>query len=111
MDNVENLLTNILNRQNEILNRVNDLEDRFNKYVSMESNALSLLEESIPKRPDGKPDIEGHREFHQEIIEESRERKKLWRELRTELLKKGAVGVALVLWTLIVYWWNHGAEK
>ena len=34
-------------------------------------------------------DAEGHRRYHEELIEEKAARKQLWRDLRTELASKG----------------------
>lgn len=105
------LLTLILERQDTILERVDKLDSVLEGHMCREEAAINDWMNSLPKKPDGKPDVEGHRDYHQELIEEARARKTMWRELRTEILKKGTWGIVLVLTALVMYWWNHEVKK
>ena len=66
---------------------------------------------ALPLRPDGAPDVEGHREYHTMLIEEGKARALLYRELRVELMKKGMLGLLAVLGFLIAFWWTGGEVK
>ena len=105
------LLTLILERQDTILDRQDKTDVVLERHIIKEEAAINKWMDSLPRTVDGEPDTEGHRLFHQELIEEARERKKMWRELRTEVLKKSAWGIVLVLIALVTYWWNHEVHK
>lgn len=110
-DQFLSLLTLILERQDTILEKVESNDAKLDGHMQREEAAISQWLDSLPKKPDGHPDVEGHRDFHQELIEEARARKTMWRELRTELVKKGAWGIVIVLSALVAYWWNHEVRR
>lgn len=105
------LLTAILERQDTFIDKQAELEAKLDGHMTREESAIGRWMDSLPKRPDGAPDVDGHREYHQALIEESRSRAQMWRELRTEILKKGTWGVVMVIGALIAYWWNHEVKR
>lgn len=110
-ESTEVILAHILEKQDDILAKIADLEQKLKDHMELEDSTLMTVRDSLPKKPDGTPDVEGHREYHQAIIEEARERKKLWRELRADMVKKGVWGFLFVLWTLFMYWWTHEIKR
>lgn len=62
--------------------------------------ALALA--GYPLDKDGKPDIAGHRSYHEELIEQERARTEYWRKMTFELTKYGLIGFAL--WALTQLW-------
>ncbi len=110
-DKYMDLLMLILERQDTLVEKVEKLESDLSSHMVREEGAIGKWMDSLPKKPDGSPDVEGHRDYHQELIEESLEKKKMWRELRTEMLKKGTWGIVLVLTALVMYWWNHEVRR
>lgn len=52
--------------------------------------------------PGGDP--EGHRRFHEALIEQAAERAKFWRELRGKLMERGIWAAGLFLVGLLVLW-------
>ena len=110
-NNVMAILLTILERQDVILEKQGGIETTLMGHMEREEAAIEKWMDSLPKTVEGNPDVAGHRLFHQELIEESRERKKMWRELRNELLKKSSWAVVAVIGALVAYWWNHEIRK
>jgi hypothetical protein len=108
---VTDLLMMILDRQDTIIERQSDTDMKLDGHMKREDASIEMWLQSLPKRPDGHADIDGHRDYHQEIIEEARARKTMWRELRSELVKKGAWGIVIVLSALVMYWWDREVKK
>lgn len=65
-----------------------------------EQTALALA--GYPLNKDGKPDLAGHRSYHEELIEQERVRTEYWRKMTFELTKYGLIG--FVLWALTQLW-------
>ena len=105
------LLNAILQRQDRFLQQHQDLQDQLNKHISDEAMALQALTRALPSKPDGSPDVDGHREYHASLIEEAKARTEFWRELRLELVRKGFWGLMGVLAFLVMYWWNREVKK
>ena len=102
------LLNTILQRQDRFLEQHMALQDHLNKHISDEALALTR---ALPSKPDGSPDVDGHREYHASLIEEAKARTEFWRELRLELVRKGFWGLMGVLAFLVMYWWNREVKK
>lgn len=102
------LLNTILQRQDRFLEQHMALRGHLNKHISDEALALTR---ALPSKPDGSPDVDGHREYHASLIEEARARTEFWRELRLELVRKGFWGLMGVLAFLVMYWWNREVKK
>ena len=105
------LLNTILQRQDRFLEQHMALQDHLNKHISDEALALQALTRALPSKPDGSPDVDGHREYHASLIEEAKARTEFWRELRLELVRKGFWGLMGVLAFLVMYWWNREVKK
>lgn len=105
------LLNTILAQQDRFLAQTKELQDQLNKHVSEESAALHALIRALPSKPDGSPDVDGHREYHASLIEEAKSRAEFWRELRLELMRKGFWGLMGVLAFLVMYWWNKEVKR
>ena len=105
------LLNAILQRQDRFLQQHQDLQDQLNKHISDEAMALQALTRALPSKPDGSPDVDGHREYHASLIEEAKARTEFWRELRLEFVRKGFWGLMGVLAFLVMYWWNREVKK
>lgn len=65
----------------------------------IEAQLAAILDEvrrlhgAFPRTEDGECDLEGHRRYHEAMIEAAREQAKFWRELRLDLAKKGLYAV------------------
>jgi hypothetical protein len=93
--------------QNEqILKEQTAAREALNTHMVEEEILIKGLVAAFPKKPDGSPDFDGHEVFHSTLIEESRARTTMYRELRHDLIKKGFWGLIGVLTALVVYWWN-----
>lgn len=62
--------------------------------------ALALA--GYPVDKDGRPDVSGHRSYHEELIEQERVRTEYWRKMTFELTKYGLIG--FVLWAVTQLW-------
>lgn len=105
------ILALILDRQDTIIDKLSKFESELAGHMQREEAMLKQLENAFPKKSDGKPDVEGHRDYHTSLIEEAKGRAQLWRDLRGELVKKGIMGLVAVLAFLVVYWWNGEIKK
>ncbi len=72
---------------------------------------MQTLVRALPSKADGTPDIDGHREYHASLIEESKARAEFWRDLQMELLRKGLWGLLGLLGFLLMYWWNKEVKR
>ena len=70
------------------------------QHVVDAQTALALA--GYPLDKDGKPDIAGHRSYHEELIEQERARTEYWRKMTFELTKYGLIG--FVLWAITQLW-------
>lgn len=95
-----------LEQNEQILQEQKEAREALHKHMLEEEVLIKGLVAAFPKKPDGSPDFEGHEVFHSTLIEESRTRTKLYRELRHDLIRKGVWGVFVVLGVLISYWWT-----
>ena len=105
------LLNTILQRQERFLQQHQELLDHLNKHIADEAVTVQALARALPLRPDGLPDIDGHREYHASLIEEAKARAEFWMELRLELVRKGFWGLMGVLAFLVMYWWNREVKR
>lgn len=67
----------------------NGLLNDFNKTMqSIRSEVLA----AYPLNSDGKPDIAGHRSYHESLIDQAKARTEFWRKLLFEITKWGLIG-------------------
>jgi hypothetical protein len=105
------LLNVILSQQDRFMAQTERLQDQLNKHLNDETAAVQSLIRALPSKPDGTPDVDGHREYHASLIEEAKARMEFWRELRLELMRKGFWGLMGVLAFLVMYWWNKEVKR
>lgn len=108
---VVELLNTLLQRQDAAMQRIQELQEQLNVHLRDESVALQTLVRALPSKPDGTPDVDGHREYHASLIEEAKARTEFWRDLRMELLRKGLWGLLGLLGFLVMYWWNKEVKR
>ena len=101
---VVGLLTTLIERQDTLITRVETVESKLDGHMSREDATAKQFTQALPLRPDGTPDVDGHREFHAAMIDEKKARAQFYRELRAELAKKGLLGVLAIVVFLIGYW-------
>jgi hypothetical protein len=105
------LLNTLLQRQDGALRQVQELQEQLNLHLRDESVALQTLVRALPSKPDGTPDVDGHREYHASLIEEAKARTEFWRDLRMELLRKGLWGLLGAVGFLIMFWWTKEVRR
>lgn len=105
------LLNVFLAQQDRFMAQTERLQDQLNKHLNDEATAVQSLIRALPSKPDGTPDVDGHREYHASLIEEAKARMEFWRELRLELVRKGFWGLMGVLAFLVMYWWNKEVKR
>ena len=71
------------------LRRMNDTLDEFSR--------------AFPMNKDGEPDYNGHRAYHDELVEAARAEKEFWTGLRRDVIKKGIFyGLAIVIGLAVI---------
>lgn len=63
---------------------------------------LKKMESGFPKNEDGDVDFDGHRKYHESMIEAAREQAKFWKDLRIDIAKKGVLFLIVTLCGLMV---------
>ena len=63
---------------------------------------LTRLEGAFARNDDGSVDIDGHRRYHEAMIDAAKEQAQFWRELKLDIAKKGAWGVLVIVVGLVV---------
>ncbi len=105
------LLNTLLQRQDTAMQQIQNLQEQVDRHLRDESVALQTLVRALPSKPDGTPDVDGHREYHASLIEEAKARAEFWRDLRMELLRKGLWGLLGILGFLVMYWWTKEVKR
>lgn len=63
---------------------------------------LTKIEGAFARNEDGTVDIDGHRRYHEAMIEAAKEQAQFWRELKLDIAKKGAWGLLIIVLGLVV---------
>lgn len=63
---------------------------------------LTRIEGAFARNDDGTVDIDGHRRYHEAMIDAAKEQAQFWRELKLDIAKKGAWGVLVIVVGLVV---------
>lgn len=63
---------------------------------------VKQLHGAFAKKEDGSIDFDGHRQYHEQMIEAAKEQAKFWRDLRIEIAKKGIFGLTIIVCGLIL---------
>lgn len=82
---------------------ITELEShQINRMLSQILDEVKKLHGAFPTREDGEIDIEGHRKYHEAMIQAAKAQEQFWRELRLDIAKKGAWGLLIILFGLIM---------
>jgi hypothetical protein len=63
---------------------------------------LRQMNGAFAKNPDGTVDYDGHRKYHESMIEAAEAQTQFWRELRLDIAKKGVWGLLIIVVGLIM---------
>lgn len=67
------------------------LDQRFDEVLG----ELKKMQTGFPRNADGTVDFDGHRRYHESMIEAAKAQTEFWRDLKLEIAKKG-------VWSLLV---------
>lgn len=112
MDEIHSLQQKVDTQHMDIQNLKGKLDDQHRDNVRQQNEAAAqllkattTLDRILKAFPEEDP--EGHCRYHQEVIDEVKERKKLWIEIRAHILKGSAwallVGLVWGLWNLLKF--------
>lgn len=63
---------------------------------------LTKMEGAFARNDDGSVDFDGHRRYHESMIEAAREQAAFWKELKMDIAKKGTWGLLIIVVGLIL---------
>lgn len=63
---------------------------------------LTKMEGAFARNDDGSVDFDGHRRYHESMIEAAKEQAAFWKELKMDIAKKGTWGLLIVVLGLIL---------
>lgn len=63
---------------------------------------IKQLNSAFAKNADGSVDFDGHRRYHEEMIEAAKAQTKFWQELKIDIAKKGLWGLLVILCGLAI---------
>lgn len=63
---------------------------------------LVKMEGAFARNEDGSVDFDGHRRYHESMIEAAKEQAAFWKELKMDIAKKGTWGLLIVILGLIL---------
>lgn len=101
-DPMMQILMEIAKTLDELKDEHKDTRSMIEDHMKGEDHLLEVVKSAFPG-----DDPEGHRRYHEALIEEAVQRKEFWRKLIFELAKYGLLG--FVGWALIQLW--SGALK
>ena len=70
-----------------------DLHNRLKEICS----SLHGMEKAFPKNEDGSLDVDGHRRYHESMIDAAKAQEAFWKELKLDLAKKGLWGILVLV--------------
>lgn len=73
------------------------LDKRFDEVIA----ELQKINGAFARNPDGTVDFDGHRRYHESMIEAAEAQTQFWRELKLEIAKKGIWSLLVVICGLI----------
>ena len=74
------------------------LDKRFDEVMS----ELQKISGAFARAPDGTVDYDGHRRYHESMIEAAEAQTLFWRELKLEVAKKGVWGLLVIICGLVL---------
>ena len=60
------------------------------------------MQSGFPKSEDGSVDYDGHRKYHEALIEAAKEQADFWRSLKLDIAKRGAWAILTILCGLVL---------
>lgn len=90
------IMAKILEKQNELLERLVKVEEQLSKSSDETSEKIDKLVGGFPRGRDGEPDPDGHRRYHEEMIEYMKSQREFWADIR----KKTIIGI---MWAGLVF--------
>ena len=63
---------------------------------------LRKLNGAFPRSEDGSVDFEGHKRYHEEMIQAAKAQTEFWHELRLDIAKKGVWGLLIIICGLVI---------
>ena len=62
---------------------------------------IKKLEGAFARNEDGTVDFDGHRKYHEAMIRAAEEQEQFWKELKREIIKKGAIAAIVIVLGLV----------
>jgi|GEM_PF-3261726 len=72
------------------------------KKLDLILDHLARMEGAFARDDDGSVDFDGHRRYHESMIEAAKEQAAFWRELKMDIAKKGTWGLLIIVLGLIM---------
>ena len=66
------------------------------------NSMLEEMTEAFVTGKDGKPDLSGHRNAHEAMIDAAKAQREFWIDMKRDLAKKGMAGLLVIIMGLIV---------
>ena len=73
----------------------------FPAHAESEDRRFSRLEGAFPRDDRGDSDLIGHKQYHDAQIKAAQAQEEFWRDLKSEVAKKGTIGLLVILLGLI----------
>lgn len=89
-----------------IIARIDAIDTKLTAHMQREDNTLDHLANGAPGG-----DWEGHRRYHEAIIEKQQWRARLYRDLVAHVAKYGAISVITVFFAWIAWSMKHWLER
>ena len=70
-----------------------DLDNRLKEICG----SLKSMSKAFPRGEDGTLDVDGHRRFHESMIDAAKAQEAFWKELKLDLAKKGLWGILVLV--------------
>jgi len=74
----------------------------FDKRFDEILTELKKINGAFARGPDGLVDFDGHRRYHESMIEAAEAQTLFWRELKLEIAKKGVWGLLIIISGLVL---------
>lgn len=74
------------------------IDKRFDEIM----DELRNISSAFAKNPDGTVDFDGHRRYHEAMIQAASAQEQFWRELKLEIAKKGVWGLLTIICGLVI---------
>ena len=71
------------------------------RKLDMILDEIKKLEGAFARNEDGSVDFEGHRKYHEAMIRAAEEQEQFWKELKREIIKKGAIAAIVIVLGLV----------